>query len=100
MLTPYLLKPNAEFIAITPLLDAYVAESIAQLAPRYSVLVISPNPFAGRRGAAYRMLEVERNSLMVKLGRVCRVVDWSPGSPLPRAARRAGGPKPPRGARA
>ena len=100
MLTPYLLKPNAEFIAITPLLDAYVAESIAQLAPRYSVLVISPNPFAGRRGAAYRMLEVERNSLMVKLGRVCRVVDWSPGSPLPRAARRAGRPKPPRGARA
>jgi len=100
MLTPYLLKPNAEFIAITPLLDAYVADSISQLAPKYSVLVISPNPFAGRRGAAYRMLEVERSSLMVKLGKVCRVVDWSPGSPLPRAARRAGRPKPPRGARA
>jgi uncharacterized protein (DUF58 family) len=92
MLTPYLLKPNAEFIAITPLLDAYVAESIFQLAPNYSVLVVSPNPFPQRKQTAHRILEVERSNLIVKLGKVCRVVDWSPGSPLPRAARRAGRP--------
>lgn len=92
MLTPYLLKPNAAFIAITPLLDAYVAKSISQLAPKYSVLVISPNPFPERDSAARRILEVERSNLIVELSRACWVVNWTPGSPLPRAARRAGRP--------
>ncbi|MCS7105544.1 MAG: DUF58 domain-containing protein [Thermofilaceae archaeon] len=90
MLTPYLLKPNAEFIAITPLLDSNVVNSILDLSPRYSILVISPNPLHGKTGAGYRALEVERNSLIVKLSNICRVIDWVPGTLLLRATRRGG----------
>ncbi|MEM2824015.1 MAG: DUF58 domain-containing protein [Thermofilaceae archaeon] len=88
MLAPYLLKPNAELIVISPLLDSNIAISIFNLAPKYSVLVISPNPFRGDGGAAQRILEVERTSLIVKLSGVCRVVDWAPGALLLKASRR------------
>lgn len=89
MLTPYLLRPNAELVAITPLLDSCVAASLLDLASRYSVLVISPNPLAGKHTAAYRMLEVERANLVIKLSNACRVVDWAPSSPSLRTARRS-----------
>lgn len=90
MLVPYLLKPNAELIVISPMLDSTIASSLFELAQQYTVTVISPNPFTEGSGVANRLLEVERSSLIVKLSKACRVIDWAPGERILRAAKRRG----------
>ena len=72
MLVPYLLTPNAEVIAVTPLLDPVFAKSIRDLAVEYSVLILSPSP-APRKGVAWRLLELERRNVIAEVSRTCRV---------------------------
>lgn len=88
MLAPYLLKPNAEIIVISPLLDPVFAKSLVDLAREYSMLVVSPNPFPAKSGLAREILALERENLIIELSRACRVIDWVPGSPLTRVVRR------------
>ncbi|MEM1509280.1 MAG: DUF58 domain-containing protein [Thermofilaceae archaeon] len=88
MLAPYLLKPNAEIIVISPLLDSIFAKSLLDLAGEYSLLIVSPNPFPIKGGLAREMLALERDNLIIGLSRACRVIDWIPGSPLTRTVKR------------
>lgn len=88
MLAPYLLKPNAEIIVISPLLDPVFTKSLLDLAGEYSLLIVSPNPFSVKDRLAHKILALERDNMIIGLSHACRVIDWVPGSPLTRVVKR------------
>jgi len=93
-LAPYLLRPEAQIILITPLLEKDVLRAVEELSREYMLIVLSPNPFCGERGegvkkVALKIFEVERGNLILRLSRICTVIDWDPTSPLTPYLRRA-----------
>lgn len=97
-LLPYLLKPQAQLLLISPLLEWEVVPLVGELAREYRVSVLSPDPFTmgawGGEEAAVKILASERRSILIALSRVCPVVEWSLSTPLAgvvRASRRVGG---------
>ena len=85
-LAHYLLKPHAQVVLISPVLDRDIVSAIREISTEYEVLVISPNPFSNPKGGqlltAYRLLELEREMLLTALSRTCKVVDWDLRAPL------------------
>ncbi|RLF05420.1 MAG: hypothetical protein DRK00_04520, partial [Thermoprotei archaeon] len=92
-LTHFLLKPHAQVILISPVLDRDIVSAIREVAVEYEVLVISPNPFAslekGRLLTAYRLIELEREILLTALSKTCRIIDWDLRAPLTPLLKRA-----------
>lgn len=87
----YLLKPNAQIILISPLLDRDAVLAVQEVAGEYEVLVISPNPFVNLEAElspAHKIIELEREVVLEALSRTCRVIDWSPQAPLAPLLRR------------
>ncbi|RLE72219.1 MAG: hypothetical protein DRJ37_03365, partial [Thermoprotei archaeon] len=82
-LTPYILKPRAEVIIISPLLKSEVIDLVKELlAMDYRVLILSPNPYAlitnEKFKTAVKALSLKRKLLKLQLLKYCPVIDWDP----------------------
>ena len=83
---------DAQIIIISPLLDATALDVIADMRGHgFDVLVVSPNPVEVERAMfprdpyadlAYRVLRIERESMIQNLRQFADVVDWNPSEPL------------------
>lgn len=83
---------DAQIIIVSPLLDATALDVIADLRGHgFDVLVVSPNPVEVERAMfrrdayadlAYRVLRIERESMIQDLRQFADVVDWNPSEPL------------------
>ncbi|RLE63620.1 MAG: hypothetical protein DRJ38_07060 [Thermoprotei archaeon] len=86
-ITPYILKPKAEVVIISPLLEKEIIDLVRELlAMDYKVLVLSPNPYSLITGKEYRnavrVLSLKREILKLQLLKYCLVVDWDPRLPF------------------
>ena len=91
-LTPYILKPRAEVIIISPLLKNEVIDLVKELlAIDYRVLVLSPDPYAlitvEKLKTAVKALSLKRKLLKLQLLKYCPVIDWDPRISLRQVAR-------------
>jgi len=83
---------DAQIIIVSPLRDATALDVIADLRGHgFDVLVVSPNPVEVERAMfprdpyadlAYRVLRIERESMIQNLRQFADVVDWNPSEPL------------------
>lgn len=83
---------DAQVIIVSPLLDHTALDAIADLRGHgFDVLVVSPSPLEVERemtpndlaaSLAYRVLRLERESLIRSLRSHADVVDWDPSQPL------------------
>ncbi len=91
-LAPYILKPKAEVIIVSPLLKSEIIDLVKELlAMDYRVLVLSPNPYALITGekfeTAVKALSLKRKLLKLQLLKYCPVIDWDPRISLKQVAK-------------
>lgn len=96
LLTRLLLPSNAQVLLVSPLLDSDIVHGVTELGvDGYSVMVVSPTPgLAGKYQSeseklAFKILMLERDNLILRLEKVCTLVQWPENVPLSAMLRRA-----------
>ncbi len=94
-LTPFILKPGAQVILISPLLDGEVVDVVEELkAAGYNVIILSPSPFEVKKSSkelaesfAARIADYKRMNVLLRLKGYCLTLDWSLNVPLKEAVK-------------
>ncbi len=96
LLTRLLLPLNAQVVLVSPLLDSEIVHGITELSvDGYSVMVVSPTPGLSIKfeseseKLAFKILMLERDNLILRLEKVCTLVQWPENVPLSAMLRRA-----------
>ncbi|HDI75509.1 MAG: hypothetical protein DRJ52_07895 [Thermoprotei archaeon] len=79
---PYMLRPQAQVIVISPMLDINILYALRELAGlEYSIIIVSPDPYSlpaksKAEEIAFRIMSLERLNKIEKVKEYCAVIDW------------------------
>jgi len=96
LLARLMLASRAQIVLVSPLLDVEVVSGISKLVvDGFSVMVVTPTPSlpesfkSESERLAFKILMLERDNLILRLEKVCTVVQWPENVPLSSKLRRA-----------
>ncbi|HDI75608.1 MAG TPA: DUF58 domain-containing protein [Thermoprotei archaeon] len=79
---PYMLRPQAQVIIVSPLLDTNILYALKELGRYdYSIIIVSPDPFSLKpknkvEEIAFKIMSLERKNVVEKVKEYCAVIDW------------------------
>ena len=94
-LAKLMLPSGAQVVLVSPLLDSEILNGIGQLTlDGYSVMVVTPSPTppgvfeSENERIAFKIVMLERENLLLRLEKLCTLVQWPEGVPLSTQLRR------------